>query len=64
MHLPMKCTPFLLPAVFVSLLAIPPARAEEPAATGPQLTFQLSAQERARFNYKPDFDFDGDLSGS
>ena len=60
----MKCTPSLLTALCVSLLAIPPARGEEPASTGPQLTFQLSAQERARFNYKPDFDFDGDLSGS
>ncbi len=28
------------------------------------MTFALSAQERVRFDYKPDFDFDGDLSGA
>ncbi|MCP4869911.1 MAG: alginate export family protein [Proteobacteria bacterium] len=37
---------------------------EVAAHEGPKLTFAVSAQERARFDYKPDFDFDGDASGT
>jgi hypothetical protein len=60
----MKCSAFLLLPLCVALVVASPAQAEEPAPAGPQLTFTPSAQERVRAEWKPDLDFDGDLSGT